>query len=182
MSPFEFAFSLFSLLLGLSLAEVLGGFARSVDARRSARLGWLTPMLALVVLMDIVSFWASAWLIRDQINISFPSMLGATAFAGAYYVGAYLVFPQSLIDGESLDTHYLWARRPVFGIIAAANVVQFFVFFAIKGWPVLNQTSILVQFAIFELLSVANMFTRGSRVIPVVLAITVALYLVNLLS
>jgi hypothetical protein len=33
MSDFEFIFSLFGLLLGLSLAEVLGGLARAIEAR-----------------------------------------------------------------------------------------------------------------------------------------------------
>ena len=33
MSTFEFVFSLFGLLLGLSLAEVLGGFARAARGR-----------------------------------------------------------------------------------------------------------------------------------------------------
>jgi hypothetical protein len=34
MSAFEFIFSLFGLLLGLSLAEVIGGLARWVEVRR----------------------------------------------------------------------------------------------------------------------------------------------------
>ena len=35
MSPFEFVFSLFGLLLGLSLAEVLGGLARTLKMWRT---------------------------------------------------------------------------------------------------------------------------------------------------
>jgi len=182
MSSFDFAFSLFGLLLGLSLSECFGGLARSIDARRSARLGWLTPMLAALVLIDIISFWTSAWLIRDQIEISFPLMLGATAFAGAYYMGSYLVFPRSIAEGENLDEHYLSVRRPVFAIIVTANAVQFLVFLAIKGWPLLSQTSLIVHFAMFELLCVVNMILRAGRVVPIVLAVTITMYLVNLLS
>ena len=42
MSGFEFMFSLFGLLLGLALAEGLGGFARSIEARHNVRIGWPT--------------------------------------------------------------------------------------------------------------------------------------------
>lgn len=47
MSNFEFVFSLFGLLLGFSLVEVLGKLAASVKARPKSRTGWLTPLLSL---------------------------------------------------------------------------------------------------------------------------------------
>ncbi|RYD59899.1 MAG: hypothetical protein EOP60_00780 [Sphingomonadales bacterium] len=182
MSVFEFAFSLFGLLLGLSLAEVLGGFARSVEARKWARLGWLTPLLAIFVIVDVVSFWASAWLLRDQIAFSLQFMLGSAAFAGAYYVGAYLVFPRSLEQQKDLDIHYLTIRRPVLGIVATANFVQFLLFLRIVGWEGLGGPWELARFAAFELLCVANMFTRGRRIMPVALAVLVTFYIVDLLT
>jgi len=47
MSTFEFAFTLFALVLGLALTEVLGGFVRVLKARTESastdvriRLGW----------------------------------------------------------------------------------------------------------------------------------------------
>ena len=43
MSNFEFVFSLFGLLLGLALAEVLGGFGTAIQHRRKVKIGWLTP-------------------------------------------------------------------------------------------------------------------------------------------
>ena len=50
ITQFEFLFALFGLLLGLSLTAVLGGLARTIEARlrpRAAmRVGWLTPLLA----------------------------------------------------------------------------------------------------------------------------------------
>ena len=43
MSGFEFSFSLFGLLLGLALAEGLGGLSRALKARHEVRIGWLGP-------------------------------------------------------------------------------------------------------------------------------------------
>ena len=36
MTDFEFVFSLFGLLLGFSLVEVLGGMAKAIEAQRRA--------------------------------------------------------------------------------------------------------------------------------------------------
>ncbi len=44
MSPFELVFAVFGLLLGLAIAEVLGGFSRAVKLKRGAHpvsVGWL---------------------------------------------------------------------------------------------------------------------------------------------
>lgn len=45
MSEFEFAFSLFGLILGLALAEALASMVRAIDTRGKLRIGWLTPMI-----------------------------------------------------------------------------------------------------------------------------------------
>lgn len=54
MSDFEFVFALYSLLLGLSMVQLLGGLGRAIEARFAAQaereafaIGWLTPLLAI---------------------------------------------------------------------------------------------------------------------------------------
>ncbi|HET9144610.1 MAG TPA: hypothetical protein VFN81_00775, partial [Sphingomicrobium sp.] len=61
MDAFGFVFSLFAIVLGLSLAKVLEGFARALKRRRIVHLGWLTPMLAIFVMLDLTSFWEFGW-------------------------------------------------------------------------------------------------------------------------
>src|SRR5438045_635272 len=72
---FDFVFSLFGLLLGLSLAEVLGGLARTLKQRKVVRLGWLTPLLGLLVMVDLASSWALAWSLRDSIPANFLTLV-----------------------------------------------------------------------------------------------------------
>jgi hypothetical protein len=179
MGIFEFAFSLFSLLLGLSLAELLGGFARCVEARRTTRIGWLTPLLAILIFVDVVSFWSSAWWFRDHLDFSFRGMLAIATFAGAYYIGAYLVFPRNPVAVSDLDDHYVAIRRPVLGIMLGANAVQITAFVGIGGW-VLPGWRALTVLSVFALFVIANMFTRGKRVMTIVLAVSVAGYLSQL--
>ena len=49
MDRFEFVFSLIGLLLGLSLVEVLSGLVKARKVRSTIRIGWLTPMLGILV-------------------------------------------------------------------------------------------------------------------------------------
>src|SRR4051794_2710166 len=88
MTPFEFVFSLFALLLGLSLAEVLGGLARTLKQRRQVRLGLLTPLLGLLVMLDLTSSWALAYSLRDSIPANFLTLVIGLFVTGLYFLAA----------------------------------------------------------------------------------------------
>ncbi len=77
MSEFEFAFSLFGLILGLALAEGLGGLARALKASHRVRIGWLTALLGIFVSCDVVTFWVYTWSMRELLSFNWP-----TLFAG----------------------------------------------------------------------------------------------------
>ena len=68
MSAFEFYFSFYGLILGLSVAQVVSGFAVALDARKRSKVGLLTPLLALFLLFDITTFWLFAWALRDRVT------------------------------------------------------------------------------------------------------------------
>ena len=59
MSAFEFFFSFYGLLLGLSVAELVGGFARVRHERHRVRFGWVTPLLALFVARSALALIAA---------------------------------------------------------------------------------------------------------------------------
>lgn len=123
MSDFEFYFSYYGLLLGLSVAAVIGGLARALNERARARIGTLTPLLALFVLLDISSFWLSAWDQRETLRVGWVVLFSGLAVAGTYYLTASMVFPNRDDDWPSLDDHY-WARkRWVIGGVLAINAV-----------------------------------------------------------
>ena len=106
MTQFEFVFSLFALLLGLSLAEVLGGLARTLKQRKSVRLGWLTPLLGLLVMVDLASSWALAYSLKDSISANFLTLVIGLFVAGLYYIAATLVFPDDTSKWPDLDTYF----------------------------------------------------------------------------
>jgi hypothetical protein len=166
MTDFEFTFALFGLLLGLSLAEVLSGVARAIEARlrlgAELRIGWLTPLLGAFVFLDLLSFWQAAWVTRDVIAVSGTTLLAVSVFAGAYYLAASLVFPRGISAAADLDDHFFRIRRVVIGVMFALMMVQL-VFYA--STPELAARLIsplpLTMTAVLVALMITAMFVRG---------------------
>ncbi|HUH09756.1 MAG TPA: hypothetical protein VLZ73_04330 [Brevundimonas sp.] len=127
MSAFEFFFSFYGLLLGLSVAELVGGFARVLHERERIRFGWLTPALALFVAIDIATFWNQAWVIFRGAPFNTFLLLISLMIAATFYVAASVTFPRVSAEGAherlDLDTHFWAHRKLVFGCILAANLI-----------------------------------------------------------
>jgi hypothetical protein len=125
MSAFDLVFALLGLLLGLAIAEVLGGFARVLKLKRAARkvrIGWLTPLLGLFVIIDLTSFWGIAYSLRDQMDASNLTLLSVLAVVGVYHLAASLIFPDEPEDWPDFDDWYDRQNRMVIGGLLFANV------------------------------------------------------------
>ena len=123
MGEFEYFFSFYGLLLGLTVAEVAIGFANSIDAHKQRPIGRLTPLLAVFVLLDITSFWVFTWSARDLISINWLTFGGALVISLSYFLSGALVFPRRPEEWASLDDHFWERRRYVFAGIILANVM-----------------------------------------------------------
>lgn len=183
MSPFEFIFALFGLLLGLSIVEVLGGLARAIEARlrpgATLRIGWLTPLLGVFVLLDLLSFWQAAWVTRDVIGVSGHSLMAVTLFASAYYLAAHLVFPREPGELDQLDSHYFRVRRIVLGAMLALLACQIAYYASVpKLAPALIHPLSLALTLTLAALMIAAMLVRGRRASTIVMGLLVARYLI----
>jgi hypothetical protein len=155
MSDFEFVFSLFGLMLGFSLAEVLGGFIRTIKARRHVRLGWLTPMLAIFVMLDLTSFWANAWDHRAAIPATYGVMVLGLAASGLYYFLASLIFPERPEECPDLDEHFYLRRRPILTGVAACALIVIAVMAAVGSRQVLSVDGLVTQGFYFVMIALA---------------------------
>lgn len=122
MSPFEFFFSLFGLILGLAIATVIGGLSDLYRQREKVKTGWLTPMLALFVLCDLSTLWVNAWTGLSDIRVAYGPFFSALIIAGIYFFAASMVFPKTASDWPSLDDYYISHRRFVLAGVMAANL------------------------------------------------------------
>lgn len=127
MSAFELLFSLFGLLLGLSIAKLADGFSRIYDQRKTRPIGWLAPGLATVLLIDLMSFWQAAWYWR-QLELQFWLVIVTGVLGLSYYFAATQVFPREGSDRSPSD-HLMEHRKPVILVVFAANLIMFGSFF-----------------------------------------------------
>jgi hypothetical protein len=124
MGEFDFYFTYYGLLLSLSGGTVIIRFADAVGERSGRKIGLLSPLLGIFVLLDITSFWIWAWRVRQSFHVTYAGMYFGLAVAAAYFFSASQVFPKENSDWKSLDEHY-WARKrfALPGIILAIAAV-----------------------------------------------------------
>ena len=124
MTVFEYVFSLYSLLFGLALAQVFGGFGNPLQERHKLKVGWLTPLLGLFVIVDLTSFWEIGWELRGMSGRPyFLYLLAGVLLAGIYYLAAKLVFPRNFVEWPDFDVYYFKHKQWVFGGILLCNIV-----------------------------------------------------------
>lgn len=176
MSAIEFVFSLFGLLLGLSIAEVMGGFGKAVKARSRLRIGWLTPLLGVLVMIDLTSFWTIAWSLRDRIPLNLLMMILLLGFTALYYLAANLVFPEEPDRCPDYDQHYWANKRLVLGAMLVLNAPTY-----LLDWVWLRERTASVTFTTvlttcFLLLLASAALAKGGRLNGILLVIIISLY------
>lgn len=186
MSDFEFVFALYSLLLGLSMVELLGGLGRAIEARFAAEaererfvIGWLTPLLAVFVMLDLLSFWSAAWVAREDIAVSSTTLMAVAAFASLYFLAARLVFPSHPEGFADLDVHYFRVRRIVLGLLLILLAAQLGYYLAQPDLAAnLARPLAWIMTLILVALMVAAMWVKSPRWSALLLAALVARYVV----
>jgi hypothetical protein len=178
VSDFEFVFSLFGLLLGLSLVEVLSGFGKALKARKSLRIGWLTPLLAVLVMLDLTSFWTAAWALRDNLPVKFLILMLLLLFTGAYYLVSTLVFPDDPHSEADYDQHYWKNKQIIAASVFALNLPNYTIDWMRGGIFVDDRFGIIVATA-FMIALLALCFARGRTANLILLVLLIAAYPVS---
>ncbi|RZJ02699.1 MAG: hypothetical protein EON89_14355 [Brevundimonas sp.] len=182
MSAFEFFFSFFGLILGLSVAEVMTGFARVLKRRNRIRMGYVTPLLAVLLLLDLASFWSNTWGMMQSIQISLHLLIIGVIVAGTYFLAASLVFPDDLDEWPSLDAFYDTHKRWVVGGVWLANMVSGIGFTAFvttpdEFWPNMVSADSLITVATFSAIMGGIALLRDHRLNAAILVAGMATYL-----
>ena len=180
MSAFEFFFSFYGMVLGLSVAVIATGFATAVQHRKSIRIGWLTLLLALFVSLDIATFWDAAWHTFRDAPFSYGMLVVGLAIALIYFIAASLIFPHQIADGMNLDDHFRRNKKVVLLLTVGANLLMVIVAMAqILGRP--DAMAIVITYAgsllLYLVLIVPAAFTRKPKLFAVLVGLHVAVYL-----
>lgn len=179
MSSFEFFFSFYGLLLGLSVAAIATGMAIAIQNRKRLKLGWLTPLLALFVLLDVASFWDFAWNVFRDVPFTYGLLVAGLAIALTYFLAASLVFPYEPGDGASLDDHFWANKKLVLLLTTAANLLA--VTLALPQLMKEGGLFLLVNYAItvslYVVLVVPAAFARKPTLFAALIGLHVFIYL-----
>ena len=125
MSQFEFFFTLYGLVLGLSVVAIVSGFARLAHNRSGVKVGVLVPMLAVLMLLDLASFWINAYERLQTYPLSYAILVIALLISSLYYIAASVVFPRDFSAEPDFDQVYFRHRRLVIGILVGTGVMAF---------------------------------------------------------
>ncbi|WP_294036109.1 hypothetical protein [Sphingopyxis sp.] len=175
MSGFEFIFSLFGLILGLALAEGLGGLARALKASHKVRIGWPTALLGLFVSCDVVTFWMYGWAMQGQLPLGWPVMFGGFVVTAIYYVAASLVFPDDPEGWSDLNAHFDKHRRKVIGGIFLCNIALIVTYGVLVDVPPFDLRRIVITWSFFPAAAVA-IWAKDRRVVIACLIWLIATY------
>lgn len=180
MGDFEFLVGFYGLLLGLIVAEVASKLADAIDEHRKRPIGLLTPLLTIVVLGDITSFWMWVWSERADIIMGWQTVYLSTALGIVYFLSAALVYPRTTGRWKSLDEHYWVRKRWVIGGLLLVNAIVL-IRMLMKLLPEWTDFWFFFWILSFFGLMSTLMFSRRRSVDVACLSAIVLYYAVNLL-
>lgn len=111
MSGFDFVTLIFAIPMGLAIVEIAQGLSFSLRRRKDVRLGWLTPMLAIFLILNTAALLEIYWEWRGEIAVSSPILVSVLVLSILYYVAASFVFPHDIAEGGDLDDWFMENRR-----------------------------------------------------------------------
>lgn len=122
MDSFSYVIVLYSVILGLALAELLGGFALMVRGHKLKMLEAQTALMAVLVLLCILTEWVDAWNTLQSVTVDLAGLAAPTLLSISYYLAAAVVFPHREADHERLADYYQDRRQFIAGMLIAAAV------------------------------------------------------------
>ena len=182
MTPFEFFISFYGLVLGLCLTVLARGVARALKHRRRTPVGWLTPLLAIFVALDISTFWSSAWSTFRLLPYSYGMLVISLAIALVYFIAASLVFPETEDEVTDLDDHFWSNKRAVLVLVILSNALAWVASIVI-AWPSETRDAQIFGVALnavfFLGLTVPAALAKRPRLFAVLIGFQVCFYVVS---
>jgi hypothetical protein len=128
VDSFSYFIVFYSLILGLALAELLGGFALMVRAHALRKLEAQTALVAILTLLCIVTEWVDSWHSLKAVTIDLSGLWAPVLLAIAFYLAASVVFPHREADHERLADYYQERRPFIIGMLLAASLLDNFTY------------------------------------------------------
>jgi len=168
LDAFSYFITFYSLILGLALTELLGGFAHMVRAKALRKLEPQTALLALFILVDICSTWVDTWISLKHVSVDMASLWAPVLITICLYLAASVVFPHDDADHERLADYYRERKRFVVGLLLAVEMLIHVTYWPIFELRIAHQPELFWLWTVpynlaIEASMVALMFVRSRR-------------------
>ncbi len=122
MTVFEYASGLFSIVIGLAVARVLGGIGTFSAASERPASDWIVASWCLALLLTMVGWWMSAWTtLRLQAEIPFSTLFMWIVATALLYLAAYVLIPGASVGSGSGPGPRLRPVRSAFYLYLSAH-------------------------------------------------------------
>ena len=181
MDSFSYFIAFYSLILGLALTELLGGFAHMARAKALKKLEPQTALLALFILVDICSTWVDTWLSLRHVSVDMASLWAPVLITICLYLAAAVVFPHDEADHERLGDYYRERKRFVVGLLLAAEIFIHVTYLPIFEERIAHEPEVFWLWTVpynaaIEATMIALLFVRSRRA-NIVLLVLLLLFL-----
>ena len=183
MDSFSYFIAFYSLILGLGLTELLGGFAHMVRAKALKKLEPQTALLALFILVDICSTWIDSWVSLKQVTVDLAGLWAPVLIAICFYLAAATVFPHDEADHERLADYYRERKAFVVGLLLAVEMLIHVTYLPIFEERIANRPEVFWLWTVpynlaIEGTMVALIFLRSRRANILLLVLLLLLIMV----
>lgn len=87
------------------------------------RLGWLSIVLAVFVMVDVASYWTNIWEMRERLTVGYDTVLTSLFVAALYYFAASMVFPSDMEAWPDLDEWFWRNKHRVLLLVFTASAI-----------------------------------------------------------
>lgn len=117
MSAFEYLIALVSVVVGLAVAQTLGGLLKVIHHRKSARAHWLPLLWTVVLVLWTIFFWWFTFNRAGLTDVRIFQLLFVLGYAAALYFVLGLLYPSDLGDDFDMWRHFETNRRWFYGAL-----------------------------------------------------------------
>lgn len=168
MNAFDYLAVIISIVLGLSLTQLLTGLGRMIQLRRHIRFYWPAVLAVLALIVADVQFWWSMFGLRERTDWDFAGFFVLLVQASVLSIASTVIVPAMPDGADDIDmkSAYFDHSRWYFGLLIGLLAVSL-----VKSW-VLDQrmprTADLIAHAAFASVFLVGAVSRSDRVHKVV--------------
>ena len=122
MNIFEFIMVLASIIVGMSLTELLSGIADSMTRRNKREFSWLHLLLSFALLFGIITTWWELWDFHNTTEWTFSNLLLMLSPSILLYLVARIINPGREFK-SSVEDYYFKNARLIWILVAIAIFV-----------------------------------------------------------